>query len=262
MRFFVAIALILVLAAPGALATEACTLIVSAQGGEEVYRSGDRCAEAFSPSSSFKLALALIGFDSGLLESPDSPAIPYDPALKAEFAIWRKTVTPTTWLRDSVIWYSQALTRKLGMERFQAYVDAFDYGNRDLSGDPGENNGLTQAWLGSSLKISPENQVRFLRRIWLGQVPVSAEARQKLFATAQWFDGSNGWRLQAKTGSAWPREMAGLQIGWFVGWMEKDGESYVFSRLFTDMPHEGIAGSVVRDGFLKEVGALMASCGR
>ncbi len=262
MRFLAPLALVFIMLAPGAMAAEACTLVVDTGNGQEVYRSGDRCDEPFSPASTFKLALALMGFDSGLLEGPDAPVIPYDPAFDAPYESWRTTVTPTIWLRDSVVWYSQTLTRRLGMGRLQAYVDAFDYGNRDLSGDPGENNGLTAAWLGSSLRISARDQVAFLRKIWLRQVPVGIEAHDRLFATAQWFEGSDGWRIEAKTGSALPRDMNGRQLGWFAGWMEKNGQAYVFARLFVDMPQGGNAGSDVRDCFLIEVGPLMASLGR
>ncbi|WP_395665412.1 penicillin-binding transpeptidase domain-containing protein [Methylocella sp.] len=62
-------------------------------------------------------------------------------AYRAEYAAtresWRADVDPTSWLANSVVWYSQKLTRALGMETFQRYVDAFDYGDRNLSGDPG-----------------------------------------------------------------------------------------------------------------------------
>ena len=259
MKPLAAFALALTLMAPAAHAKEACTLIVAAEDGVEVYRSGDQCDVAYSPASSFKLALALMGFDSGLLESPNAPAIAYDPALKAPYESWRQTTDPTSWLKNSVVWYSQALTTRLGMDRFQAYVDAFDYGNRDLSGDPGKDNGLTRAWLGSSLKISPEAQVAFLQKIRQRQVPVSAEAHDKLFATAQWFDGSDGWRVQAKTGSAFPPEMNGRQLGWFAGWMEKHGQHFVFARLNVDEPSKPVAGSRVRDRFLAEIGALMSA---
>ena len=104
--------LLLILAAPAARADEACTLVVSAESGQEVYRSGAQCDIAYSPASSFKLALALMGFDSGLLEGPNAPSIAYDPALNARYELWRRTTTPLTWLRDSVVWYSQVLTDK------------------------------------------------------------------------------------------------------------------------------------------------------
>lgn len=259
MKPLAALAFALILMAPAAHAREACTLIIAAEDGAEVYRSGDQCAVAYSPASSFKLALALMGFDSGLLEGPNAPAIAYDPALKARYESWRQTTDPASWLKNSVVWYSQALTTRLGMDRFQAYVDAFDYGNRDLSGDLGRDNGLTRAWLGSSLKISPEAQVAFLRKVWLRQVPVNTEAHEKLFAAAQWFDGGDGWRVQAKTGSAFPPEMNGRQLGWFAGWMEKHGRHFVFARLHVDEPPKGVAGSRVRDGFLAEIGTLMSA---
>lgn len=261
MGVLVSLALVLMMLASAANATEACTLIVAAEDGATVYRSGDRCDEAFSPASTFKLALALMGYDSGLLTGPGAPAIAYDPVLDAPYESWRRTVTPTNWLKDSVVWYSQALTHGLGMERLQAYVDAFDYGNRDLSGDPGRDNGLSQAWLGSSLKISPKDQVAFLRRIALGQLPVDTTAYHQLFEIVPIFAGSEGWTVAAKTGSALPPEMNGRQLGWFAGWMQKDGRQYVFARLFVDMPSRGIAGSDVRDCFLIEIGPLMASLG-
>ncbi len=50
---------------------------------------------------------------------------------------WKVTTTPTTWLRDLVLWYSRVLVAEMGAERFGKYVADFDYGNADISGDPG-----------------------------------------------------------------------------------------------------------------------------
>jgi hypothetical protein len=58
---------------------------------------------------------------------------------------------PSRWEAVSVVWYSQEITRRFGEAKFKAYIDRFGYGNRDLRGNPGKNDGLTQAWLGSSL---------------------------------------------------------------------------------------------------------------
>ena len=46
------------------------------------------------------------------------------------------------WMKNSCVWYSQIITNKeLGLEKFRDYVTKFDYGNRDISGDKGKNNG-------------------------------------------------------------------------------------------------------------------------
>jgi beta-lactamase class D len=75
-------------------------------------------------------------------------------------------LTPQLWMRYSCVWYSQVLTANLGMEKFQNYVDLFNYGNKDLSG------GLTQAWLMSSLKVTPREQIFFLEKIIDETLPV------------------------------------------------------------------------------------------
>lgn len=45
-----------------------------------------------------------------------------------------------------------SLARRIGPVRMQHYVDAAEYGNRDLSG------GLDQFWLTGNLRISPREQ--------------------------------------------------------------------------------------------------------
>ena len=51
------------------------------------------------------------------------------------------------------MWLSQLLTPQLEMPKIKNYLQKFNYGNQDFSADVGKNNGLTNAWLNSSLKI-------------------------------------------------------------------------------------------------------------
>jgi beta-lactamase class D len=225
------------------------TLLVDAASGKVVHRSGD-CAVRASPCSTFKIPLALMGFDSGILQDAHHPAIDYDPARHlAHRAVEKGRIDPTRWEADSVVWYSQELTRKLGMARFQAYVDRFGYGNRDVSGNPGKGDGLTQAWLGSSLKISPDEQVAFLRRM-LAHRLVSSAAHARTEAVIPRFAGSGGWQVHGKTGT-------GTMLGWFVGWADKGGRRLAFARFGASagMP-EGTGGLAMRQAMLAEIGAL------
>lgn len=63
----------------------------------------------------------------------------------APLGSWKHSHTPATWIQNSCIWYSQVLTAKLGIQKFQNYVNKFNDGNRDVSGDKGQYNGLTHA---------------------------------------------------------------------------------------------------------------------
>lgn len=258
------LAIFVVALSPAAVAMEACTLVAELETGTLVHQSGSDCDVRVSPASTFKVALAVMGFETGFLIDPQHPAEPYKEEYDAYFKVWRQTVTPTTWLCDSVIWYSQLLTTRMGMEQFQAHVDMFDYGNRDLSGDRGENNGLTRAWLSSSLKISPLEQVGFFRRLVERKLPVSESTFDKVFATVEVFEGSGGWRVHGKSGTAFQLNADGkrtkVQSGWFAGWAEKNGQTYVFVRRNKEqMPEYGFAGSLAEKTLLSEIGTHIAA---
>ncbi len=106
-----------------------------------------------------KIPLALMGFDSGIFKIPSDPTWKYKPEYDATMKIHQQDLNPKTWMQLSAVWYSQILTEKLGMEKFQAYVNEFNYGNKDLS------DRLTTAWWikDSSLKISPQQQIIFIK---------------------------------------------------------------------------------------------------
>ncbi len=212
-----------------------CTVIIDEKTGETVYRQGN-CDQGFYPQSTFKLPLAMMGFDSGILVDEHDPLWKYDPKLKRSKREQQDT-DPTIWERDSIVWFSQALTRKLGKRAFADYVKRFGYGNQDVTGGPGNTDGLTESWLMSSLKISAEDQVQFIRRFRIGSLPISERARQMTEAIIPHFEAADGWHIQGKTGSGWLRDVTGKTnyerpLGWFVGWATRGDRRLVFARLY------------------------------
>jgi beta-lactamase class D len=247
----------------GADAQSSCTLVVDAATGEVLAETGDVCAERFPPASTFKVALALMGFDSGLLVDVENPAWPYREEYGRGLESWRQTTGPARWLSESVLWYSRVLVAEMGEERFAAYAAALDYGNADVSGDPGAGNGMTRSWLNSSLQISPAEQVAFLRRLLLRELPVSAAAQDMTQSVMPPFT-SGGWSVWGKTGSTRERDAEGnldpdRQLGWFVGWAERGEDTVVFASFLRDgQKVEGDrAGLRVRDSLLADLPALV-----
>jgi beta-lactamase class D len=241
---------------------DACTLVTELGTGRVLKREGD-CERRNSPASTFKVPLSLMGYDAGILKTEDEPAWPYKPEYKAWNEAWRKTITPRPWLRDSVVWYSQVLTREMGMERFRRYVDAFQYGNRDISGDRGKANGLTHSWLSSSLQISPVEQLGFLTKLLNRELPVSAKAHEMTLAIMPTFPLPDGWTAYGKTGSGFQPSRNGSpnrerQFGWFVGWAQKGERRIIFTRLIRDERKESsVASFRARDSLLAELPALI-----
>jgi beta-lactamase class D len=249
--------------AAAAFAATTCTLIVDAATGTTQVRIGDRCDERQTPASSFKVPLALIGFDTGILQDGARPAWPFREGYADWDPIWKRTTTPTSWLRDSVVWYSQELTRRLGDARFKEYVDRLDYGNRDISGNPGRGDGLTTAWLSTSLRISAAEQVAFMRRLVRQELKVSPSATERTMAIMPSVQ-IDGWHISGKTGTGSRRNADGTndrnrQVGWFVGWATRGGRTLVFARLIEDDGPEKVRGGWrARDTLFADWPALMA----
>ncbi|MGE3873247.1 MAG: class D beta-lactamase [Parvibaculaceae bacterium] len=239
----------------------ACTLILDAKSGVTIRRDG-ACGERFSPASTFKVPLAVMGYDAGILTNARAPAWPWQPGIEAPKRD-QKTVDPTIWERDSVLWYSREITRRLEAGKFAAYVTKFGYGNENVAGDPGKNNGLTHSWLSSSLVISADEQAEFIRGLLSDTLPATKEALALTRSIVPAFDGAGGWRVHGKTGSTWLRDGKGeydknRPIGWFVGWAEKSGRLIIFARL--DVGNEKAnrpAGPAVRALFLEQLPKLM-----
>jgi beta-lactamase class D len=237
-----------------------CTLILDAASGKMLYQDGV-CDQRFSPASTFKVPLSLIGYDAGILSDEHTPTWDYKPEFNAVKRDQR-AVDPTIWEKDSILWFSREITRRLGEKNFAGYVSRFDYGNNDVSGNPGKSDGLTQSWVNSSLKITPIEQVNFLRRLLDRKLPVSARAYDMTKAVIPTFKAGD-WTVQGKTGSTRLRNDADKiqdkrSLGWFVGWAQKGDQRIVFARLVvdtkrTDMPK----GLKTRAGFLKDLPDLI-----
>ncbi|HHL0267868.1 TPA: class D beta-lactamase [Legionella pneumophila] len=200
---------------------------------------GKDCNKRFAPESTFKIALSLMGFDSGILKDTLNPEWPYKKEYELYLNVWKYPHNPRTWIRDSCVWYSQVLTQQLGMTRFKNYVDAFHYGNQDISGDKGQNNGLTHSWLSSSLANSPSEQIQFLQKIVNKKLSVNPKAFTMTKDILYIQELAGGWKLYGKTGNG--RQLTkdksqklSLQHGWFIGWIEKVGRVITFTKHIAD----------------------------
>jgi len=240
--------------------TLSCTLIVDAASGKELVRQGT-CDQRVGPFSSFKLPLALLGAEAGILTGEHEPRLPYRPeydAVKRD----RKATDPSDWLDNSVLWYSRQITSRLGEPTFSSLVAKLGYGNGDVSGDPGKHNGLTHSWLGSSLQISPEEQVAFLRRFLLRDLPFSTAAFDLTSLIVPVFEAGE-WTVHGKTGSGWLRTRSSetnrnRPLGWFVGWAEMGERRIVFARLEVGAAPANAMGPTLREAFLPQLSALLA----
>lgn len=246
----------------GKAAPSISTLVQDSASGRVLFREGP-VDERHSPCSSFKIAIALMAFDAGILTGPREPLVEYRPEYQAGRDVDKVAIDPSAWLRQSVVWYSQQATLKLGKARFEKYVKDFHYGNGDCSGHPGKGDGLTQAWLMSSLQISPREQVRFLQGLVGRKFPISEKAYALTFATVPIYPAEGGWTVHGKSGSGYLAGSDGNAIqdrplGWFVGWAEKEARRVVFARFESGIESAGLVyGARARSNVLSNLAGMV-----
>lgn len=193
-------------------------VIVDLEDGKAVRYKPDRCAERLSPFSTFKIFNALAGLDSGVLTGPEHE-MKWDGKTR-DLERWNTDHTLQTAVSDSVVWYFQNVARNIGMQRMQHYIDDVGYGNKDLSA------GITNFWLGTSLQISADEQVEFVRKLYFKQLPFSPKAQDTVKNLIKLKETPHAV-FAGKTGSDFQN---GKRVfGWFVGYVVHDGHPYAFA---------------------------------
>lgn len=175
----------------------------------------EQCRLPQSPCSTFKIPNALIGLQTGAVDGPDAVKA-WDGVERTRPEVNRDHDLASA-IRDSVVWYFQALARDIGSEAMAQWLAELEYGNQDISG------GIDRFWLGSSLKIDAYGQLDIVQRLYRGALPFrETDQEQVRDMLAQRSDLAG--TLYGKTGSCLGDPDAGTpDHGWFVGWVDWTG---------------------------------------
>lgn len=209
----------------------------------DVYNP-DYCKLAMPPLSTFKIPLAVMAFDSDILKN-ESSTFKWS-GEKEAIPEWNQDQNATTWMANSVIWFSQKITKTLGRPKIESYLKSFEYGNEDFSGR------LENAWLTpapfvkgpvkSSLMISPLEQISFLEKFWTRQLPVKRFAIEEAQKILYLEETLKRYRWSGKTGSGFLDRSFKRRIGWFVAHVEGHNKRYLAVVNFQDNVDQELPG--------------------
>ena len=176
------------------------------------------CDRRRSPASTFKILNSLIGLETGVI-ADEHFVIPWD-SVPRWIPSWNRDHDLASAMANSVVWYYQELARRVGEKRMQDYVTRVGYGNGDISG------GIDRFWLGSSIRISPTEQVELLRKLRDDRLPFSPRSLA-IVKEILVLERNDDYVLRGKTGFATERDSSA--VGWFVGYVEKKENVYFFA---------------------------------
>ena len=204
-------------AAEGTLGT---AVLYNVATGRTTRHDPERAAERFTPASTSKIWNGLVFLDRGVVADVDS-VVAWDGVERWADA-WNRDHSLRSGIEVSAVWLFQQLAREVGRDGYDAVYSRQPYGNATM-GEP-----LDQAWLDGSLRISADEQVRFLDALLHDRLAFSAEDQATVREIVPVLAEAGGAALRGKTG--WGRPDGEAEIGWVVGWVERPGtEPVVFA---------------------------------
>jgi beta-lactamase class D len=171
---------------------------------------------SFLPASTFKIINSLIGLQTGKIIN-DSMTIQWDGIDRGRSECNGNLTMYEAFRISCPPWY-QELSRRIGTDTMQTWLDSLEYGNKTIST-------IDTFWLDNSLKISPDEQLGLMKKLYFDQLPFH-KINQDIVKRAMLFEDNTNYRLSYKTG--WGNDEEGKNQAWIVGWLEENKHPYFF----------------------------------
>ncbi len=210
--------------------------------------------EEYLPASTFKIINLLIALETGVIKDEnelfhwsgemDTVKYGYRPETYRDMTVKEA-------FEISAVWVFIKIAQRIGRERYIYYLDACNYGNRNLT-EPG-----IDFWNFGQFGISPVNQVNFIRNMYEEKLPFSKrnlEIVKRVMKTEE----KENYTIFAKTG--WTRE-GGINTGWWTGFVETKQGVWFFSTLLLqdrkyNSPTFGPCRKEITKSVLRQLGVI------
>lgn len=187
--------------------------------GENMVIYNDNLANTkISPYSTFKIPNSIIALETGVI-TKDNSLKKWDGTVYSR-EVLNKDHDLASAIDGSVVWYYKELANDIGEENMKKYLEIISYGNQDISG------GLDRFWLGSSLEITPIEQVEFLIKFYNNEFNFSEDTINTVKSIIKQKDLS--YDIYGKSGSS------GEGMSWFIGYVIKNDKPYFFATYLED----------------------------
>jgi len=196
---------------------QGCFVLYDFNNRYYIRYNNEQASKRLSPCSTFKIPNSLIGLETEVI-TDENFMLKWD-STKYYIDSWNMDHTLKTAISNSVVWYYQEIARRVGEERMKAYINKIGYGNNDISG------GIDKFWLMNSLKISANEQVEFLKKLYTDSLPF-AKRNIDIVKNIIILEKNSKYTFSGKTGSGTSENRS---QGWFIGTVLLGDNLYVFA---------------------------------
>ncbi len=196
---------------------EGCFTLLDNASGEVTVYNMQYDTTRFTPASTFKIVNSLIGLQTGVITN-DTMMIKWDGKVR-HVPEWNKDMGMTEAFKVSNVGYYQEVARRIGKDTMQRWLDSLSYGNKKIGAS------IDTFWLDNSLKISPDEQLGLVKKLYFDQLPFRKSVHEMVKKVMLQEDNTL-YKLSYKTG--WGVDEIEHNIGWIVGWIEENNHVYFF----------------------------------
>jgi beta-lactamase class D len=227
---------------------QGCFLFYDLQRDEYLSYNQKRVNTGFLPASTYKILNSLIALETGAVRD-ESEVLKWD-GIERVVPAWNQDQNMRDAIKNSTVWFYQEMARRIGQVRMRQYVNEAHYGNRNIGG------GINHFWLDGSLRITAKEQIDLLVKLHRDQLPFSPRS-MRIVKDILINEKTDNYILRAKTGWAGFGEASKPQIGWWVGYIEREGKAYFFA-MNIDVKRDGDAASrmTITKNILREINII------
>lgn len=195
------------------------TMLNNADGAITVYNMALDTTR-LTPASTFKIVNSLIALQTGVA-TDENMVIKWD-GITRPVKDWNRDMNMKQAFKVSCVPYYQEIARRIGPDTMRRWIDSLSYGNKRMDGP------IDSFWLNNQLKISPDEQLGLMKKLYFDQLPFRKSVQQAV-RDMMVQENNTAYKLSYKTG--WGFDEKGDNVGWVTGWIEENRHVYFFVTL-------------------------------
>jgi beta-lactamase class D len=203
----------------------------------------DRFRKPVSPAQTFHIFSSLVALHTGKLTDDSSTVLGADST--------SSTLSLSQAFKNNSEAHFKSIANLIGKDTLKYWMDSVKYGNKKIGND------VTAFWMNDSLKISPDEQLGLIKRLYFKQHPFRASVQEQV--KKMMIVVNNAQYQMAYQQANIVR--GNQQQAWLVGWIEENRHVYPFVLSFeaaldadTDAIGKKLSEDILRDlGFFKGI---------
>lgn len=196
---------------------EGCFTMLNNANGEITVYNMNLDTSRYLPGATFKIVNALIALQTGVVTDTAMVIKKNNTDSSSEKG---NNIIEAFQIDGTPFFHETA--KKIGRGTMQSWIDSLSYGNKNIQGP------IDSFWFNNNLKISPDEQLGLLKKLYFDQLPFRKSVQQTVRDMMVQEDNS-AYKLSYRTGFGFTENKE--QVGWVTGWIEENKHVYFFVTL-------------------------------